>query len=234
VSECVEQGRITPEELSRFAMDPGAVADHEVKYMRTLATTARQRLLRYDCLRTETIVSLAAGACSPAERANAEAHLRICARCTEEFQFAQSAEAMPDPLLGWTAPTMVERLATHVRRLIARLVSDIPTVATPALALRGVPVGERPQIFEAEDITVSVTAERTRKGMLVTGIISAQPDLTLEGVLVRLVVPGAEAVVTEEVEQGAFQVGPVPVGVYDLEITLPDRVIVIEGLQLRA
>ncbi len=204
--------------------------------MRTLATAAQQRLLRYDCLSTETIVNLAAGACSPAERATAEAHVHSCARCAEEWQLALAAKALPEPLLEWAAPTLRQQIATQVRRLVARLASDLPAAPAPALALRGVPVGERPQIFEAEDITVSVATERTRKGMLVTGILSAsaQQDLVLASVPVRLLAPGADSVAEEQAEQGTFQMGPVPVGIYDLEIVLPDRVIVIEGLQLRA
>jgi hypothetical protein len=251
---CIDPQALEEGQLQAFAADPtmtdDAVRDHlsrcaacraEVRAMRTLSSQLAQQLYRADCLPTETIVGLAGGDLSRAERIAAQAHVQYCARCAEELALTTEALQQPEPLLAWAAPTVAQQVAGQVRRLIATLVNrlapDAPDVAMGLnLRSRGNSATPAPQIFAAEDVMITLRGTPDADGYVqLDGQLSSSTDAAIAttAILVRLIAPDAITPVAEDTaEGGIFLLGPFPAGHYTLEADLPGRVITIPDLAL--
>jgi hypothetical protein len=121
-----------------------------------------------------------------------------------------------------------------LRRLFARLVSSpLPGLATAGL--RGRPLDEA-RIYEAEGITVSLSAQAERHGAkrswTLLGLIDvdgAPPDHACQvGVLANGSMQASAAVD----ELGSFLASGLEPGTYDLELRFVDRLIAIEGVSV--
>ncbi len=253
---CIDPGALEEGRLRAYAADPDMtdpdVEQHiarcpacqaEVVSMRALSLRLAEQLNRFDCLTTDVIVNLAAGVLPRAARQEAEAHVRRCARCAEEVSLTAEALAQPEPLLDWTAPTVLDRVSLGVRRIVATLAEALAP-GTPEIALGTRLRGSKapgdaqtaPKIYHAEDITLSlrVTPDPDEVGeMLVEGLIShsGDPAFAQRSIPVRLLAPTDPAPVAEETAVGGgFELGPIAPGTYTLEVVLPDRIIAVEDL----
>lgn len=246
MADCIDPGAIRGEDLAAYALDPDgdeAIRNHvaqcpacaaEVDEMRALATHLGKRLTRFDCPSSEELDAYLAQELPPARQEEVAQHLQQCSRCTEEVAMSQTFLAQEDPLLTWlaTAPAPT----TLLRRLVAALQSHNGN-ATPALALRGAAhQANTPQIYTIEDVSISLRYLAEPQSQL-QGIISvaADPDVMMTSIPVKLLTIAeneAEPALFAETtaEMGFFTITPVPPGRYQLEITLPERLIVIETL----
>ena len=250
MTDCIDPEAMRKEDLAAYALDPvgdEALAIHiaqcpacaaEVDEMRALATQFGKRLSRFDCPTTEEIDAYLAQELSATRQAAVAQHIQQCSRCSEEIALSQTFFAQSDPLLAWLAAPPPSRL----RRLVAALQSQTGSASTPAFALRGATQqANAPQIYTSEDVSISLrylaaSSGRGAQGQLL-GIISvaADADAMLAAIPVKLLTladdAAAPTLFAETVaEMGIFDFAPVPPGHYHLEVTLAERLVVIETL----
>ena len=250
MADCIDPGTIRKEELAAFALDPlgdEALASHiaqcpacaaEVDEMRVLASQFGKRLSRFDCPTTEEIDAYLAQELPAARQEAVAQHIQQCSRCSEEIALSQTFFAQTDPLIAWLAAAPPSRL----RRLIAALQSPMGSASAPAFALRGATnQANAPQIYTSEDVSISLRYLAASSGrgaqQQLLGIISvvADADVMLAAIPVRLLMladdAAAPTLFAETVaEMGIFDFAPVPPGRYHLEVTLAERIVVIETL----
>ncbi|MBA3825628.1 MAG: hypothetical protein H0X24_17240 [Ktedonobacterales bacterium] len=109
------------------------------------------------------------------------------------------------------------------------------TPEPPPFLLRGLPSADDSlRIYHAAELALSLRCEVARGQVLVYGIIAQGYDAA-PAILVRLlgVAAGVPLVVGETlVESGSFELGPLTPGVYQIEVLLPDRLLVIADVAL--
>jgi hypothetical protein len=101
----------------------------------------------------------------------------------------------------------------------------------PARRLRGDGPGVPVQIYQAEEHALSLRCEMDRGQVVLCGIIGQGYDAA-PPILVRLLRADAAPAAETLVEGSSFELGPVPPGDYQIEILLPDRLLVIAALTL--
>lgn len=242
---CVDPQAVPAGALAAYALDPSgdtqitqhlticAACAKEVAAMQALHEHLTSRLTRFDCPPAEQIDAFAAGALPPSARAAVNAHVQSCARCTEEVRLAAQFLSEADPLLDWHAAGIMARL----RRVLATLQAPAPG-ASPALALRGTQANS-PLTYVAEDVTLTLRYIHDQSPRLLGFIdVAAEPAVIEQPFSVRLLKlatddeTGPVPVAQSEAEDGAFELAPTPAGTYTLEVDLPDRQVVIEGIVL--
>ncbi|GEM_PF-1768660 len=198
-------------------------------------------LYRWDCPDTQEISDYAAGFIKGKRRRELANHVRQCRHCAEEVQASQEFLAPSPPALPPMPLPLPIPFPESGRRLIARLLPQ----RAPGAALAGLRGGETgdgwPRQYEVDGISLSLhraSPSPGSAGAMLLGLISraeATPDV-FAGVEVRLRKagdPGQPPLLVEQIDDlGNFVLSPVPIGQFDLLITLPEGELVIEGLEL--
>jgi hypothetical protein len=177
----------------------------------------KRALFRFDCPSPHTLGEYELDVLAPEQRTRIAAHVLSCDECSAEL--ADLREFLAAPV------RIAEPLIDRARRIVASLFVPKPGLAYGSL--RG--ASDSPaRIFEAGDITVSITAGQTPGSLL--GLIVG-PE-AIEGREVRLVPTHGVPTLTQVDEIGNFVVEGLAPGAYALEIELTDGVLVIEELRV--
>jgi hypothetical protein len=251
--ECIDPTALPAGALAEFALDPenddARVLQHiaqcafcagEVSQMRELSQRLGRRLQTFDCPDVATIDAFVASELDPAAARAVEEHLRICLRCTGDVRMARAALSAEEPLLSWSAPGSPPLLAQTLRRLVAVLVTPNPG-ARPAAAihLRGADEIAEPRVYQVEGVSIALRdaesspapgGQRTFDGIL---SVADDPAVANRGITIRvldLAAKASEPVAETQAEFGAFTLGPLAPGRYQVIFTIGDREVVIDDL----
>lgn len=247
VTECIEPGAVTDDDLVAYAAGerPRRVRAHVQACAACAAAVARcvaiedqlgQALFRFDCptgleLGEYHLDLLAEGA-----RRRVAAHLTRCPHCMAELATAQgffdrAASAAPAEPPGRRAR---QAARAALERVVAQLI-PLPMATAAGLRGTGTAVTWR---YEAGDLTLTLhpqPADRPRGQHQVLAFVERRDaDLdSLSDVPVRLVDAAGVTVAATTIDMiGNFIIGPAPAGAYMLELTLPERIVVVPDLAL--
>ena len=233
---CTRPGATTPEELVAYAAGdaPTRVADH-VRACPTCAALAgeyralyaqlRARLHRFDCPTPQVLGEYELALLGPEERQVVAAHTLECPRCAEELRTLRTFLATPDPI---EEPGIAGRL----RRIVATLV-PAPTGQGAHAGLRG-GVYDTLRTYRAETTTITIDATRVPRGRsTLVGLVwrEGAPSDALVGAIARLTGPAGQAH-AEVDDLGNFALEDIAPGEYQLELLLPDEIVVVGGVRV--
>jgi hypothetical protein len=231
------------EALAAYALDPRHMDDEparrhietcvecraEAAWLRARVETLETSPERAQCPSVETVTAYALGELTDNEHLIAAAHIRGCAACTEEVTVAREALAVPAD----EAPESPLRAA--LRRATAVLAP--PPSLAGARAVRGeADEGDTLRTYEAEGLTVALRSaphDTERGHFLVFGTVrmagGQDGGRPVAPVAALLVAQGeSPPVVIEAPFVGdAFELEPVPPGIFRLDILLADRIVEI-------
>ncbi len=237
-------GAVAPEDLLAFL--DGEAPPHIVEHLRTCRECRalareyarthgqlRRRLCRFDCPPPQTLGDYELGLLPPEDRTAVAAHVVACPRCGDELR--QLRDFLAGDLVT-PSPGPAARPVERVRQIVAGLLAP-PT--GPALAgLRGV-ADPATLTYTAEDLTIAIdTGFEARRGRAdLTGLIyseDAAESAIGETGAATLVAPDGTARTAEIDDLGNFAFEGIAPGTYRLEVTLGDRLVVIEELRIGA
>jgi hypothetical protein len=185
----------------------------------------RDSLYRFDCPSPLAIGEHELKIGLPAEHVQLAQHLLACKDCTTELRTLRAYLALAPRS---DAPSVLER----VKRVVARLIT-LP----PGLSLAGVrdATPNRVQVFEADDLILTI-------GPGLQGPPGLGSILGLFEVVghafgrsrVELISQNGGRRETTLDDFGGFEFSELPEGTYDLQIQLPDRLVVLNGLVVQA
>jgi hypothetical protein len=240
------------EHLLSLVYDEGALSPQEQAHV-DQCPVCQQRLATYTSMNAALLTKLHRRLCPSAvrlnyycldmvpeeERMTIASHLLDCPRCADEVVVIRRMQATFEPL-----PPAAPSLRTAIRRLFATLVVQ---QAQP-VKRNDTQAAGWPRQYQAEALALSLHLARQASGeLMLLGILTSSDPVetadAFEGVTVELyVAPGplsaegreaSEALLTAQVDDvGNLLLEPVPAGEYLLIIRLPDREIVIEGLNI--
>ena len=241
---CITPGALTPEDLLAWAEDEAdltvhAHVDHcpacRSQALRYLAVQRRlaAALLRADCPASMTLAEYAVDLLSPEERTAVTVHVFSCGRCTEEL--ATLRRDLAEPAVPAAATTsLLERLTTIIATLVP------PPAPQPGMAgaLRGTVSTAQPRTYVADDvqITVTLSAEAGDACMALQGLVLSAAHATelLRRTRVDLLLD-ADIVATADLDEfGSFSLAGVPAGECLLQVSFPDRAVVIPAFSLQS
>jgi hypothetical protein len=180
-----------------------------------------QKLYRFDCPSAHELGEYAIDMVSPADRLAVAQHTLECAECTAELGVLRAFMVAEAPV--------VENFGARARRVVAQLLSS-PTTGALALGLRGSEALSS-TIYRVEDVSISLIQgpdEGELTGMVARDVTGPE---TVVGTDIYLVdADGARRVATIGAA-GDFGIAALPNGAYELELRLPDRVVVIPGVR---
>jgi hypothetical protein len=192
-----------------------AVADLERRLSRAL--------YRFDCPSPQQLGDYHLGLVSPEDRLSIAQHVLDCVECAAELRMLRTY-LVDEP--RWSVGR-----ATQVRRLLASLVDPLAWRPEPSLAgLRGAE-GAPAAIYRAEDLSVSLMrgpGERELSGLVARDVLGPED---LAGAEVHLLAADGTRQVAPIGSAGDFAFAEVPLGKLDLELRLPDRVVIVPGVQ---
>ncbi len=238
VAGCIEPGAVTRDDLMAHA-DGGVhprTADHirrcaacaaEVQALAAAQRELRRALHRFECPTPQLLGDYALALLAPHEQRLVAAHVMDCPRCGEELQTLRSFLSVePDP-----SPSMLGQL----KRVIATLVTP-PRAAAVFAELRGSQGLAAPLIYRSEDVTltVSVQPDVTEGGIrrwALHGLV-VQERSSLLATETRLVAEDGTAHESRVDDLGNFVYEGLAQGVYQLEVALPERVVVAEHVPI--
>ena len=236
--ECTDPGLIGPEELFAVAIgEPDERAGHHVQRCAACAATVaaysreeralRDSLFRVACPEAQILGELALGLLGPEEALPVRRHLVDCRHCSSELRLLTSS-LNGDPL------TELLEGPGLVRRIVARL-RQAPAGSLLMAGVRGTP-GEGPQVFEAEEMTISLNAHAEGRGAKRTwslfgllDVAGMPPDTSTN---LRLLTPSGSATSLPLDAIGNFTATGLQAGTYGLEIVFADRTITIEDITI--
>ena len=211
----------------------GAAAADYARDLRRL----QRRLFRFACPTSHQLGEYELGVVSPEERTAIAAHVVECPRCTAELRTLR--EFLAGDLVAGLAnplPGPVERL----RRVVASVMAPRPGAGYAGL--RGTAAADAgTRTYQAGDVSISLsTAPAATRGRLsLSGLLWREDaDGEVAGATVALLgaeddTPAAQPGQTTELDElGNFTFDEVAPGIYRLEVTLGDQIVVIDGLRL--
>lgn len=236
--DCTNPGLFPPERLLAFAHGE---PDQEIEpHLRDCPPCAKSlaayrsadraltaRLYRVACPPTRELGELALDLLTPEANLLTRTHLAGCPHCQAEFSVLR-AELAGNPLLD------LPRRPSPFRRLIAHLLPPPGEVMAYAM-VRGEASGTV-RSYEAEGITVLLTLEPAGSGvrrwnllgLVLPGEDAIEPPTGITRLSLRDRLVG-EAPLDD---LGNLVFSDLAAGLYDLEITLPDSVVVLEGVRI--
>ncbi|HVC80184.1 MAG TPA: hypothetical protein VNL35_06740 [Chloroflexota bacterium] len=236
--DCTNPSLFTPERLLAFAHgEPDEALEPHLRVCPPCANSMAAygivdralgaRLYRVECPPTQELGELALDLLTPEAALLARTHLAGCPHCQAEFSTLRAGLA-GNPLLD------LARRPSPFRRLVAHLLPPPGEVMAYAM-VRG-EASDTVRSYEAEGITVSLTLEPSGSGVRrwnLLGLVLPDGDavepptgITRLSLQERLV---GEAPLDD---LGNLVFSDVAAGLYDLEITLPDSVVVLEGVRI--
>ena len=256
MADCIDPGAIQEEDLAAYVLDPiqdDALTEHiahcpacaaQVDEMRTLTPHMSKRLSRCDCPTIDELDAYLAHELTPEQQAAIDKHLQQCSRCAEEVAISQTFLTQQDPLIDWVATPEPGFLKIPLRRIVMKLQELPNSTANPGFALRGTANlrggGKSPLMnYSAEDVAITIRqlddpSSHAAHIRLQGNVIAAGDlDILQATIPVRLLLVAEDDAETTpfaetSAEMGMFEIPSVPLGRYHLEVTLPDRIIVIE------
>jgi hypothetical protein len=231
-------GAITPEDLVAFvdgeASGPVGEAIRSNPALRAAADAyaetqrrLQQRLYRFACPSPLVLGEYDLGLLAPAERTRIAAHVVDCPRCAAELRMLRDFLAAEDeaPPVG-----AIERM----RRIVATLLPP-PPLLSPHASLRGA-ADTTTRTYQAGDVTITLDlGAPVRRGRTsLVGLIWREGDNpeTIAGSAVSLVRGDGATATTAIDDVGNFAFDEISPGTYQLEVTLGDDSIIIEGLSI--
>jgi hypothetical protein len=200
-----------------------AVAD---AYARTQQHLQRQ-LYRFDCPSSLMLGEYDLGLLDPQARTRIAAHVVDCPHCTAELRMLRDFLAIPDdaPPVG-----AMERM----RRIVATLLPPPPRTS-PYASLRGADEATT-RTYQAGDVTITLDlGAPVRRGRTsLVGLLwrnGDDPERTA-GSTVTLIDDSGTTQTVEIDDVGNFTFDEITPGAYQLEVTLGDDTITIEGLPI--
>lgn len=242
MSQYVDRNHASEEALTTYALHPETVEEPIAQHIKQCQVCLRKaseitllqrallkKLARFDCPDAESLTAYALHEISPGERAKINKHLVSCQDCAEEVRMTQETSAKT--LLSWE---VVRRVAAS---LLPRQAPDFQ------YSMRALEDEDAPshilQTFVAQDVEVTLGHYAQERGQfLFTGRIDLKPTVRpLTPLAARLLgtTEDQQPVLIAEIPlgpDGFFELGPVPAGVYQLEILLSDCLIEIRSLHL--
>jgi hypothetical protein len=234
---CMRPGVVKPEEL--VACADGEVAEHVVEHVRrcrqcradvelyaSLSRRLRRVLGHLRCPAPHLLGEMELGLLGREETLELAGHVAECVSCVDELRSFRRVPA--DEPVG--RPGFVERL----RRVVAALVEPNTGLVYAHDALRG-PDDPTSRTYLADDATITVSVEAgSRAGRaVVLGLATREAHPTLlSGLTVELVGDDGDIAEAATDTAGSFSFDDVTPGLYDLQLRLDDRIVVVEGLSV--
>ena len=181
----------------------------------------RQALYRYDCPDAHALGEYELDLLDPFERTRAAAHVLECEECTEELHVLRAYLTTPT--------TVTEPLMDRARRIIATLFAPRPGLAYGGL--RGVD-DPSTRVYEAGDVTITLGPGPRAGSVLGLVVAGDEPPEALQSRAVRLAQREGSSIDALIDDLGNFEFDQVAVGTYDLEIDLPQGVVVVEDFRV--
>jgi hypothetical protein len=250
MSQYVDRRHASGEELATYAMDEtqvdAAVARHiaecavcaaELHALQEILQHASASLYRLDCPPTDELEAYALAQLASSREAEIAGHLAVCTRCAADVAVINEVFPAAAAAPAAAAPGSMQQT---VRRILATLL-PVPAPLEPAIALRG-----DTETYVAEDIELTLGRDVDRGRFSLYGKIlghaaagadeQSRPPSALSVRLLKIT--GAESdaqptlVAETPVERQYFEFNGVFPGQYQLEVLLPDRLIVVASLVL--
>jgi hypothetical protein len=236
--ECTEPGLLSREELFAIAVgEPDERAGNHVQSCAACAATVaaysreeralRGSLFRVACPEAQILGELALGLMGPEAALPVRRHLVDCRHCSSELRLLTSS-------LNCDPRTEMLEGPGLVRRIVARL-RQAPAGSMLMAGVRGTPA-EGPQVYEAEEMTISLNARAEGRGAKRTwslfgllDVAGMPPDASTT---LRLLMPSGPATSLPLDEIGNFTAAGLQAGIYGLEIVFTDRTITIEDINI--
>jgi hypothetical protein len=235
--ECIEPGVIAEDQLFALACGESqpAAAIHIARcaacasFVSTYAaadTRLARGLHRLECPSALTLGELALELLKPDEALSVRVHLADCPRCGAELSVLIE-DTRGEPLADlMRAPSMF-------RRIVAALAPAAGHSIAPA-GLRGTAGGV--SIYEAEEVTVSLIGQAVGQGGARTyallGLIDVSGSTPLQASEAALSKEAACVASAAVDELGNFSLDQLQPGTYMLELRFPDRVVVLERVEV--
>jgi hypothetical protein len=248
-----EQPHATADELAAYAVSGDLVEAAIASHITTCAQCGEEvdaihlleaQLYRIECPDLPDLEAYVAGQLPLARRAKMERHLRTCGRCEGDLATLRRvmtvAATAPATQHTGTEPlpaaTLGEQARETLRRVLAALLPDSPVVA---LGLRGAEA-----TYHADTFDLKLGSERQGTTFNLSGKILAhpvgeaggrgEPPRAISARLLKSSDPDAAPTLVSEVpiSQRYFEFLGVYPGRYEIEILLPDRLVVIASIVL--
>ena len=181
----------------------------------------RRALYRFDCPDAHTLGEYQMDLLDQTRRMQVAAHAADCDECRRELQTLRTFLAAP--------VDMPDSALARARRIVATLLTPKPGLAYGGL--RGVS-DAAPQIFEADDVTVTVGPGQSPRSVSGMVVATEQRPESLDRREVRLLPRAGATIATQLDDLGSFEFADLESGSYVLEIDVPDGVLVIEELRV--
>lgn len=181
----------------------------------------RQALYRFDCPDAHTLGEYELDVLDAVQRTRVAAHVLECEECTEELRVLRTFLATPTPV--------TEPLRDRARRIVATLFTP-----RPGLAYSGLRGADDPstRVYEAGEVTITLGPGPRAGSVLGLVVAGDEPPEALRSRAVRLAQRAGSAIDAQLDDLGNFEFDSVAVGTYDLEIDLPQGVVVVEDFQV--
>jgi hypothetical protein len=253
MTQFAEQQHATADELAAYAVGGDLVEAAIASHIATCAQCGEEanaihlleaRLYRIECPDLPELESYVAGQVPLTRRVEMERHLRTCGRCESDLAtlrrvitVAAAAPAVEhastDPL---PAATLGEQAREALRRVLAALVPSPPTAA---LGLRGAEATYRADTFdlklgsERQGITFNLSGKIIDRPVGEAGG-AEEPPHAISARLLKSSDPDTAPTLVSEVpiSRRYFEFLGVYSGRYQIEILLPDRLVVIASIVL--
>jgi hypothetical protein len=184
----------------------------------------RSALYRFDCPSPLAIGEYELKISPAAHQVQVAQHVLSCDACTTELGLLRTYLTTEQTL---AAPGVVERL----KRVVARLITPPPSSSLSLAGVRG--GGNQVRIVEAGDLLLTIGPGGYASPGLTSILGLFVGSALLEG-RVELIAPDGVRHETPLDELGGFEFSGLREGTYDLQIELQDRLVVLDGFEVRA
>ncbi|HEU5317483.1 MAG TPA: hypothetical protein VFX49_15330 [Chloroflexota bacterium] len=236
VAGCIEPGAVTRDDLMAYV--DGEAAPHVAEHVRRCAACAaelralagaqrslQRALHRFECPAPPVLGEYALALLPQLEQRLVAAHVVDCPRCTEEVQTLRTFLSVEPQ----SVPSAFERL----KRVVATLLTP-PGSAAIFAEFRGGVATTAPLAYRSEDVTVTVSVQPddggARRWALHGLVVRDGPSLF--PAQTRLIAPDGTTRESPLDDLGNFLYEGLPPGVYQLEVDLPEHVLVAENVAI--
>jgi hypothetical protein len=243
------QDHATQDDLAAYAVSEGlvdaSVAEHIAACARCSDDVARYHqlealLYRVECPALPELEGHLLGTLAGERMAEVERHIQDCPRCESDLAVLRAVLPMPSVAPAQNAAPADTPAALGARETLRRVLAALlPPPAAPSFALRG-----EVETYRAEDIEVTLGHDVDRGKFSLYGKIlhrgasdggqETEPPLAISARLLKIADPQTPPKLVAEtpIQQQYFEFTGLFPGHYQIELLLPDRLIVIASLVL--
>lgn len=258
--ECSEPGIIRDEEL--FAYLAGekvrpAVAQHialcpycssQVAVYQRIEQFLLKRLYRYDCPSSLVLGDYQLGLLDSPANEQVARHLESCVHCAHELTtlgvFLQQEASVPVEQVSTSSnhhhvrhrqPPLQQTVSSNVQRVMAILLPPLPHPALVREAAQS--ASPWPRRYEAQDVHIVMQLEEIpgqNMAFQLIGFVTRDDTAlqALQGIQVRLS-SASQVIYTQQIDDlGNFIFSPLSPALYEMELRFPDRIVVIDQLEI--